>query len=247
MNYKVLIIFFLTFSCVKEPKLSNINFDQSFENSGFALVSSDKLVDNNIIKRKIDERSLVIYQRNLKPNTNVKITNLINNKSVIAIVGKKVMYPKFYNSVVSKRIADEIDLNRNEPYTKVVEINKNSTFLANKTKTYAEERSVAGKMPVLEIGIKDLNNSNKKNEPLIKTNRDFKYIIKIADFYYVETAKMLKKRIKNELKIKDVNISKISDTKFRTYLGPFNELYLLKEAYNNILKLDFENIEIIKL
>ena len=58
---------------------------------------------------------------------------------------------------------------------------------------------------------------------------------------------MLKKRIKNELKIKDVNISKISDTKFRTYLGPFNELYLLKEAYNNILKLDFENIEIIKL
>ena len=58
---------------------------------------------------------------------------------------------------------------------------------------------------------------------------------------------MLKGRIKKELNIKTVKIGKISDTKFRTYLGPFNDINSLKNSFYKILKLNFENIEIIKL
>ena len=48
--------------------------------------------------------------KNLKKDTNVKITNLTNNRSVLAKVGLSVDYPNFYNSVISKRIATELEL-----------------------------------------------------------------------------------------------------------------------------------------
>ena len=78
-------------------------------------------------------------------------------------------------------------------------------------------------------------------------NLEFKYVIKIADFYYQETANLLKKRIKNELNLKNVKINELSKTEFRVYLGPYNNLISLKKVFNQILSLNFENIEIIKL
>ncbi len=92
MNYKILIIFFLfIFSCTT----NNINNSQkeiiipveTFTNKGFALVFSEDLNKNKLISRKIDNRSLIIFQKNLKINTSVKITNLLNNKSILAKVG----------------------------------------------------------------------------------------------------------------------------------------------------------------
>ena len=53
-------------------------------------------------------------------------------------------------------------------------------------------------------------------------------------------------RIKKETSIKNVRINKISDTKFRVFLGPFNDLNSLKKHFNAINTLQFENIEIIK-
>ena len=54
------------------------------------------------------------------------------------------------------------------------------------------------------------------------------------------------KRIRNETNIKKANIKKISDRKYRVYLGPFNNINSLQKSYNDIMILDFENIEIIK-
>ena len=76
---------------------------------------------------------------------------------------------------------------------------------------------------------------------------NFKYVIKIADFYYINTANLLKKRIINELGIKNVKINELSKTNFRVYLGPYNNLSLLEKNFNKILELEFENIEMIKL
>ena len=53
---------------------------------------------------------MIIFQSNLKKNTDVKITNLLNNKSILAKVGANST-SKFYNSVISKRIYDELELN----------------------------------------------------------------------------------------------------------------------------------------
>ena len=114
--------------------------------------------------KKIDERSLIIFQEILKINTQVKITNILNNKSLIAKVGKKSSYPSFNNSVISKRIAKDLDLDLNEPYVEIIEIHKNTSFVAKKAKTFDEEKKVASKAPVNSISINDLNRSKQKRK-----------------------------------------------------------------------------------
>jgi hypothetical protein len=187
---------------------------------------------------------LVIFQKNLKKNTIVKITNILNNKSIIGTVGSNADYPLFNNAVLSLRIADEIGLNENEPYVEVLEILQDSVFVAKRAKTFDEEKKVANKAPVNNINISDLNieETNAKNE-LIKK---FSYEIKIADFYFNTTASLLVDRIIKETTIKDAKIKKVNEKKYRVYAGPFNNINSLQKSFNDISILDFENIEIIK-
>jgi hypothetical protein len=250
MNYKnfLLIIIFFIFTNCKTVNLSNnsknIILSKGFSNKGFALVFDQKDYDEGLISKKIDDRSLIIFQKNLKINTQVKIINIINNKYLIAKVGKNASYPLFNNSVISKRIAVTLDLDINEPYIEIIEIPYNTMFVAKKAKTFEEEKSVARKAPVNNISINDLNSTNS----VIKKNpiKQFSYEIKIADFFYKDTAKMMKDRIINETQIKNPKIKKITKEKYRVYLGPFDKIASLQKSFNDINVLEFENIEIIK-
>ena len=57
---------------------------------------------------------------------------------------------------------------------------------------------------------------------------------------------MMLNRIKTESLIKNPKIKKISDKKYRVYLGPFTNINSLQKSYNDISILEFDNIEIIK-
>ena len=246
-NLLLFIFFFFSTNCstgtLIKSKESAVIFN-AYSNKGFALVYKEHLYKQKVISKKIDERSLSIFQKNLKVNTKVKITNILNNKSLIATVSKNAVYPSFNNSVLSPRIAEELDLEINHPYVEILEILGNSIFIAKKTKTYDEEKSVAFKAPVNNISINDLNPIEHKNEKDV--NIKFSYIIKIADFYFKNTALVMSSRIKNESPIKNVKIKKVSDKKYRVYLGPFDKINSLQNSYNDISILEFENIEIIK-
>jgi hypothetical protein len=227
-------------SKIKPPIL----LDNPFTNKGFALIYSEDLYVKKIVSKKIDERSLIIFQKNLKKNTKVKITNILNNKSIIGTVGNNVNYPLFNNSVLSIRIADEIGLNDNEPYVEILEVLDNSIFIAKRAETFDEEKNVAIKAPVNNISISDLNvkELDIKNE----ISKNFLYEIKIGDFYFNDTAVLLKNRINNETIIKGAKIKKITEKKYRVYLGPFSNINALQKSFNDIKILEFENIEIIK-
>ena len=249
MNYKYFFIFFLfLYSC--ESKVSNIKYKshKNYSNIGFTLIYDDNLYKKKIISKKINERSMIVFNNNLKINTDVKIINLLNNKYLFAKVGKKSRYPLFYNSVVSDRIAKELNLDPNEPYIKIQTLNSNNTFIANKAKTFEEERIVADKAPVNSILIKNIgikNDTSKKNNKIIFS--DFKYIIKIADLFFEDSAIMLKKRLIDEYNFKNIHIKELSSNSFRVYKGPFDNLESIKKVFNEINKIEFENIEIIKL
>tara|TARA_X000000368_G_C23009594_1_gene702860 strand:- start:682 stop:1437 length:756 start_codon:yes stop_codon:yes gene_type:complete len=250
MHYKIFsfLFFVLLSSCVSKPLIEESSTSSKtsfFINKGFALVYSENLNKKKIIGGKIDNRSLILFQKNLKKNTPVKITNLMNSKYLIAKVGKKSNYPFFYNSVISKRIKDELQIDESEPYIEIKEIIIGDSFIAKKAKTYEEEKNVADKAPVEDIQIKNLGNNNKK-DTTPKKSRDFNYIIKIADFYFEDSAKQLKLRILNETSIKIVEINKLSSTNFRVFIGPFSDLNSLKNSFNAINVLEFESIEIIK-
>ena len=84
--------FVLLSSCVSKPLIEESSTSSKtsfFINKGFALVYSENLNKKKIIGGKIDNRSLILFQKNLKKNTPVKITNLMNSKYLIAKVGKK--------------------------------------------------------------------------------------------------------------------------------------------------------------
>ena len=53
-------------------------------------------------------------------------------------------------------------------------------------------------------------------------------------------------RIISETSITDPSIKKLSKTKYRVLLGPFNDIKKLEESFNNIKLLNFENLEILK-
>jgi hypothetical protein len=251
MSYKsLLIVLFIFLLGCEQNNLNKNAVNQEimtkYKNSGFTLVYDPVLKKEKKISKKIDNKSLFIFHKNLKKNSFVKITNPINQKTVIAeVISNKVSFSDFYNSVITSRIADELSLNLNEPYIDLVLISQNSTFIVKKTKTYNEEKKVAEKAPVDGIQIDNLGDVNQPKKDAKKDNI-FSYSIKIADFYYKDSAKNMSNRIIDETNIANPIIKTISNTKYRVLLGPFNDIKKLEDSFNEIKSLDFENIEILK-
>ena len=54
------------------------------------------------------------------------------------------------------------------------------------------------------------------------------------------------KRINNETNLENTIIKKLSNTKYRVLLGPFNDIKKIEESFNEIKLLKFENLEILK-
>ena len=229
-----------------EEDNSKYIFNREYTNQGFALIYDENLFNEKSISKKLDNRGLFIFHTKIRKNSFVKITNPENTKTVIAqVISNKAIFSNFYNSVITKRIVDELLLDENEPYVELSLISNESTFVAKKAKTFDEEKKVAQKAPVDGITIDNLGAVEKKELP--KTSQsNFLYSNKIADFYYKDSAENMIQRIKNETKITNPVIKKLSQTKYRVLLGPFNDIKKIQESFDEIEKLNFENLKIIK-
>ena len=241
----LVVIFFFITACnqynITTKKELKKKIDRKYKNTGFTLV-----YNSDLSIKELDERSLLIYHSNLKKKSFVKITNPRNNKSLIAEVkSNKIKYSNFYNSVISNRIAENLDLDPNEPFIEIVLISKESTFIAKKAKTFDEEREVAEKAPISGIKISNLTNEKKVSETK-SIKKKFSYSIKVADFYYKKTADLMLSRIKTETSIKKAKVIQQSKTNYRVLIGPFNDIQSLKESFEKMNSLYFENLEIIK-
>ena len=241
MNYKnlLLILIFLTSCTVQSTQYS----ENIFSNRGFVLLYDESLIEKKLLRKPLDDRSLEIVHNTLSKGTKVRIINLLNNKSTNAIVKTKNKNLIFYNSIFSKRIFDELDISLKEPYVEISKIRENKTFIAKKSKTFDEEKKVANKAPVKSISINEIGTPKSKE---LEDRRSFNYSIKITEFYFLKNAKELKKRIKNETSLKNINIISINDTKHQVLLGPYSNINTLQSAYNSINNLNFENIELIR-
>ena len=244
-NLIFLIFLIFLFGCeqLSKNKSSKLNFkpEKKYKNIGFALI-----YNNNLNLKKLDQRSLQIFHKTLKAKSQVKITNPLNNKSLIAeIKSNRVNFSNFYNSIITNRITETLEINPSEPYIEIVLISKDSTFVANKTKTFNEEKEVAQKVPIDGIQISDLSEKS-KNKTKKKLEQKFSYSIKIADFYYKKSANLMIDRIRTETSINDVKLVELSKTNYRVLLGPFNDINSLRESFEKMNSLNFENLEILK-
>ncbi len=227
---------------IKKEELVNI----VYSNKGFALIYSEDT--DNSLEYKLDDTSINILSPNLPNGTPVRITNIINGKSLLTVVKNKTVLPIYYNSVISNRIVSELSINPSEPYVYIETINSNKLYVASDVKTFDEEKEVANKAPVEDIMVQSISLETEKKES--KTENfitNFNYIIKFADFYFEDSAIMLKNRLFEEYKIENILIKKLSQNNFRVYKGPYKDFENLKKGFLNIENLDFDSIEIIKL
>ena len=244
-NFIILICFIFYSGCnqYSSKDVSNLNIkpEKKYNNIGFSLIYNDDLGI-----KKLDNRSLQIFHKSLKKKSYVKITNPLNNKSLIAEVkSNKVKFSKFYNSIISSRIAETLELDLDEPYIEISLISKDSTFVAKKAKTFEEEKEVAQKAPIDGIQISDLSNKT-KNKTKKNLDSKFSYSIKVADFYYKKSARLMIERIKTETSINNVRLVELSQTNYRVLLGPFSDINSLKESFEKMNSLNFENLEILR-
>ena len=95
-NILILVCFVFIIGCeqYKPNKYREVDLkpEKKYSNTGFALIYKQDL---DI--KKLDNRSLQIYHKSLKKRSLIKITNPLNNKSLIAEVSSnKVKFSNFY-------------------------------------------------------------------------------------------------------------------------------------------------------
>ena len=254
-NLSCIYIFVFLFSCtqdmkimkkhskIDEPKIDEPIIDEpNFSSKGFALIYDNSLFENKILDKKLNNNQNYVLHPLLKNNTLVNISNPFNSKSLTAKIRKTINYPSIYNIVITKKMADKLRLDINNPYVEVFSIRKNDKFIAKKASIFDEEKKVANKAPVTSININEISTST--NEINVNKKKP-SYIINIAEFYFVESAETVKNRFEKEANLENIKIKKISKNKFRLYSGPHASFASAKDIYFSLNKLGFENLNII--
>lgn len=249
MKFNLFSIFFLLllFSCSQSMKnTGNIKLkdDISYSSKGFALIYEDRFYIDKIVNQKMNNEKYYVLHSRLKAMTLVKIYNPENSKSVIAKVKSISKFPPIYNSVITKRIANDLGLDIENPYIEIVKIKKNIKFTAKEASIYDEEKNVADKAPVTIVNINDLST----NIPKIKVKKKKpSYIINIAEFYFYESAVTVKDKFEKEANLMNIMIKKISENKFKVYSGPHESFDSMKNIFFNLSNLGFENLNVINI
>ena len=246
-NLVYLYIFVFLISCTQDMKIIKkplkVN-EPTYSSKGFALIYENSIFKNKTVNKKLNNSQNYVLHSFLKNNTLVNISNPFNSKFLTAKVRKTINYPSIYNIVITKKMADNLDLDIDNPYVEVLTIKKNDKFIAKKAAIFDEEKKVANKAPVTTISINDLSVSASKNE--VKKKKPM-YIINIAEFYFLESAEMTKIRFEKEAKLENIKIKKISKNKFKVYFGPYDSFVSMKETYLSLNKLGFENLDVINI
>ena len=246
-NLHYIYIFVFLFSCTHDMKIikkhSKVKVrEPTYSSIGFALIYEDSLFESKIVNKKLNNDQNYVLHSFLKINTLVSISNPFNSKSLTVKIKTTSKYPSIYNIVITKKMADNLNLDINNPYVEVIEIKKNDKFIAKEASIFEEEKNVANKVPVTSIDINDLSVST----PKIKVKKKKpSYIINIAEFYFFESAEAIKNRFEKEANLVNITIEKISKNKFKVYSGPYASFNSMKETYLSLNKLGFENLNII--
>ena len=242
---KIIIFYFLLIllSCAEHKRDINNRVEKKhYVSTGFALIYDDEIYEQDILKTKLKNDEIMSLHSILKRNTLIRIVNPNNSKVIETKVSKKAAYPQIFNIVISKKIAEILELDSENPYVEVYELKKNKKFVAKASQTFDEEKNVALKVPVTEVEMDDLSKEKKLiDKKKIKNNN---FIILIADFYYIESAINLKNELIKQTKIKNFTIKEIKVNQFRLFAGPFKNFNSLNSTYISLNNLGFDELNI---
>ena len=212
-----------------------------YTSKGFALVYDEKDYVKKIVSRKLNQDELQVAHNRLRANSIVIITNPENKKSLTLKVSKKLKYPDFFTVLITEKVADLLELDTNMPFVDLQQRVKNKSFVAKKSVTFSEEKAASNKAPVTKVQVNNIS-TQKKSIKEIK-----KFSIIIGKFYSKESAYHLKDRLeKNYVKKEALKVKKLRKNKFQLSAGPYTSINTLKNAYFQLNKYGFDNLDIEK-
>ena len=240
MKFSLIILLVLIVSC--KQTTSTKYEKKTYFSKGFAYIYNEKDYENKIINKKIKSNETIISTNNIRRGALLKISNPRNGKNIIAKNRKKINYPDFYKILIMENIAQQLNLDKDFPYIEIEEIKKNKSFIAKKAEMHAEEKQVPNKAPVEKVKI-----SNLGKKSINKLVEKPKFVIILGNFYSLNSAKNLRKRIYSEsqlLKNKKISIKKINDNNYEVFLGPYYTINIIKNDYIALKQINFEEIDV---
>ena len=241
MKFSTLTLLFLLLSC--SSHYTKIENRKPYSSTGLAYIFNNYDFENKIIKKKLNNDLLEISHKNLKTGTLIKLINPKTKEHLVLKNTKKIDYPDFYKILITRTVANKLNIHNDLPIIEVIEVKKNKSFIAEKAKIYQEEKNISSKAPVTSVKI---SNISKKKVSKSKSNSENIYIL-IASFYTDEAAKLLKQRIITEMPkydIKNLKIRKKTSKEFEVLSGPYKSVNLLKNDYIDFKFFGFEELDI---
>ena len=241
MKYRIIILIFVFVSSCKTVTIID---DEKifFSSSGFAYIYNDEDYRLKKISKKFKNHEFMVAHSTLKPGTILKISNPENKKSIVLKNSKRIKHPTFYKILLTEAVANKIELNKDIPFVEIQEVKKNDSFIADKAKTFNEEKKIHSKAPVTNIMIDNISKFKK-----IKKVKKKKFSILIAEFYSRDSALNLKNKLMEEIDSLDNNklsIKKKNINSYQLISGRYNTVNLLKNDYIKLKNYGFENLDI---
>ena len=219
-NSLIFLFFILITSCQNFLTYENNN---TYEKIGFA----DFTKNDDVI------------HRNIAPNSKVKITNLLNKKSIVVEVNKNSNYKKEREIIIPNIYIDLLELNSILPIVKVETLRTNKTFKADTVKIFDEEKKITQNVEIKNVDIIDLSKNNSS-----KNNNLNKLIIYYGDFTFKNSALDMVSLLKKEIKNLNPTVIQVNK-KFRVKVATINDINEFDIFFNKIVNTKFDNYNII--
>jgi hypothetical protein len=221
MRNKAIVLFFIFItSCQNFSSYENNN---TYEKIGFA----DFAKNDDVI------------HRNIAPNSKVKITNLLNKKSIVVEVNKNSNYKKEREIIIPNKYIDLLELNYILPIVKIETLRTNKTFKADTVKIFDEEKKITQNVEIKNVDIIDLSKNNSS-----KNNNFNKLIIYYGDFTFKNSALDMLSLLKKEIKNLNPTVIQVNK-KFRVKVATITDISEFDIFFNKIVNTKFDNYNII--
>ena len=228
MKFRLTFLLLFIISC--SPNYTKLENRKPYNSTGFAYIYNEEDYIKKIVNRKINNDILRISHQNLKTGTLIKLINPKTKETLVLKNIRNIKYPNFYKILITKSVANKLNINSEFPLIEILEIKKNKSFIAEKAIIFNEEKKISSKAPVTSVQIANIS---KKEEKVKETIPDNIYIL-IASFYTKNSAIFLKKRIIKEVPYynnKILKIRKKSHKEIEVISGPYKSINLLKNDY----------------
>ena len=179
-----------------------------------------------------------VLHRNLELNTLIKITNLLNKKSIIVSIDKNSNYKKEREIILPNKYLDLLELNSYLPLVKIETIRTNKTFKAETAKIFDEEKKISQNIETKNVDIVDLSKNKTSKDNSLK-----KVVIYYGDFTFKNSALDMVSLLKKEIKNVNPTIIQVNK-KFRVKAASISDINEFDIFFNKIVNTKFENYNI---